>query len=116
MTFLLRVYHTYLSLHKWQATPLACFQSLFSAIVVAVLSLSMVDNSEFSPKRLTILIDPAYSSFIRKLSMPHISSSEDLYGPSCVLAHTLSGAALASLLAPSSAFPLKSRGHAYHSQ
>src|SRR5260221_430172 len=81
----------------------------------------MVDNSVFSPKRLTILIDPAYSSFIRKLSMPHISSSEDLYGPSCVLVparvlpHTLSGAALASLLAPSSAFPLKSRGHAHHS-
>ena len=30
----------------------------------AVLSLSMVDNSVFSPNRLTILIDPAYSSFI----------------------------------------------------
>ena len=47
--------------------------------------------------------------------MPHISSSEDLYGPSYVLvpagvlAHTLSGAALASLLAPSSAFPHTSR-------
>ncbi len=86
-----------------------------------VLSLSMVDNSVFSPKRLTILIDPAYSPFIRKLSMPHISSSEDLYGPSCVLVpvrvlpHTLSGAALASLPAPSSAFPLKSRGYAHHS-
>jgi hypothetical protein len=44
--------------------------------------------------------------------MPHISSSEDLYGPVCVrvparvLPHTLSGAALASLLAPSSVLPL----------
>jgi hypothetical protein len=53
--------------------------------------------------------------------MPHISSSEDLYGlsyvlvPARVLPHTLSGAALASLLAPSSVFPLKSRGHAHHS-
>jgi hypothetical protein len=89
--------------------------------VQAVLSLSMVDNAVCSPKRLTILIDPASSSFRRKLSMPHISSSEDRYGPSCVLVparvlpHTLSGAALASVLAPSSAFPLKSRGHAYHS-
>ena len=43
MTFLLRVYHRCLSLHKWQAvlccdmsiSPSACFQSLFSAIVAA---------------------------------------------------------------------------------
>ena len=43
-----------------------------------------------------------------------ISSSEDCYGFSCALVSTrvlppLSGAALASLLAPTSAFPLTSR-------
>ncbi len=53
--------------------------------------------------------------------MPHISSSEDRYGPSCLhiparaLPPPLTGAALASFLAPSSAFPLKRKGHALHS-
>src|SRR6266567_677253 len=53
---------------------------------------------------------------IRKLSLPPISSSEDVYDPSCLLVlirglPPLSGAALASWLAPSSAFPLTRRDH-----
>src|SRR5579864_870913 len=64
--------------------------------------------------------DSPYPSFIKELSLLPISNSEDLYGPSCVLvparflSHPLSGAALAFLLAPSSAFPLQSRSCAHH--
>jgi len=56
---------------------------------------------------------------IRKLSLPPISSSEDSYGPSCVLVlafalpHPLPGAAVASLLAASATFPLPSRQQTY---
>lgn len=55
---------------------------------------------------------------IRKLSLPHFSSSEGLYGRSCIVVRVrllspLSGPALASWLAPSSDFLLKSRGHPF---
>ncbi len=52
--------------------------------------------------------------------MPHLSSSENRYGASCVrvpargLPHPLSGNALVSLPAPSTAFPLKSRSRGHH--
>jgi len=52
---------------------------------------------------------------MKKRSMPHTSNSEDRYGLSSVpvlargLPHPLTGEARASLLAPSSAFPLTSK-------
>jgi hypothetical protein len=67
-----------------------------------VLPLSMVDNTVFSLSGFTILIAPAYASSIRRLSTPHLASSDDQYGsavvlgPACVLPLTLSSAALAS--------------------
>jgi hypothetical protein len=65
--------------------------------VVLVLSLSMVDNSAFSPSCLTIALDPAYSA--EKLSMLLISHSEDfndpLFVPALVRPHALLGVPLA---------------------
>ena len=67
----------------------------------------MVDNSVFSPNRLTIPIDPAYPSLLRELSILLISSREDPDGLACVLVsalvlpHTLPDATLAPVLAPS---------------
>ncbi len=89
-------------------------------VVFRVVRFTVVDNSDFSPHRLTVSIDSPYPSFIRKLSILPISSSEDRYGlsgvrvPARVLPPPRLGAPLAPLLAPSSAFPLKSRGHTHH--
>jgi len=62
----------------------------------------VVDNSNFSPIRLTVPLDSPYPSFIKELSLLPISNSEDLYSASCVrvpargLPPLPSGAALAS--------------------
>jgi hypothetical protein len=76
----------------------------------------MVDNSVFSPNRLTIPINPAYPSLLRKLPMLLILSKEDSYEPSCVLVlvHALSGTALSSILVPSLLSPLESSSEAAH--
>jgi hypothetical protein len=86
-----------------------------------VLRFSVVDNSDFSPHRLTVHIDSPYPSLLlRKLAILLISNSEDRYGLSDVLVSarvlppTRLGAPLAPFLAPSSAFPLKSRSYAHH--
>ncbi len=56
---------------------LAAFKGLFAQFVSAgVLPHSVVDNSAFPPTRLTIRLNPAYSSF-QELSMLFISSDED---------------------------------------
>jgi hypothetical protein len=83
----------------------------------AVLRFTVVDNSDFSPHRLTVYLDSPYPSLIRKLSILPISSSEDRSGlsdvlvPARVLPHTWPGAPLAPFLASSSAFPLKMNCH-----
>jgi hypothetical protein len=79
----------------------------------------VVDNSDFSANRLTARETRLILAFQGVLMLP-ISSSEDSYGASCVrvpargLPSPLSGAALASLLAFFSAFPLTRRGQAHH--
>lgn len=86
-----------------------------------VLRFTVVDNSDFSLTRLIVNIDSPYPSFLRKLSILPISSSEDCYGlsdvlvPARVLPHTWPGAPLAPFFGSSSAFPLKRRGHAHES-
>src|SRR5262245_36387532 len=81
-----------------------------------VLPLTVVENSDIPPSRLTGF--PTLL-MIRKLSLPHLSSSEDSYGPLCVVVLVrvlppLFGTALASWLAPSSPFLLKRKGHPFH--
>jgi hypothetical protein len=67
-----------------------------SALRCAVLSLTMVENSVFSPKRLTLLLDPDYSSFIivsavslkpRGSLWPLMSSCSCSWSASCSLWH-----------------------------
>jgi IS1 family transposase len=85
--------------------------------VSKVLPLTTVDNSDFAPTRLT-----AHPTLLRisKLFLPHLSSNEDSDGPSCIhvpargLSLPFAGAALASVLVPSSVFLLTSRGQAQH--
>jgi hypothetical protein len=85
-----------------------------------VLPLSTVDNSSFSPNRLTTLLAPLTLPLINKLSVLFISSKEDSYEPSCVLTlvlglvPSLSGTALSSFLAPSWPSPLESSSEDAH--
>jgi hypothetical protein len=74
----------------------------------------VVDNSDFSPNRLTVSLDSSYPSLlVRKLPIPPISSSEDRYGisgilvPTRVLPPTHPGMPRAPLFAPSEAFHSK---------
>jgi hypothetical protein len=82
--------------------------------VKGVLPHSVIDNSDFSPNRLTVFLDSPYPFFSGNYLLP-ISSSEvhDDFSDILVSARGLppprSGAALASFFAPSSAFPFTSR-------
>src|SRR5215470_14461488 len=86
-----------------------------------VLPHAVVDNLDNSPTRLTAWETLLILPYRKELSLLPISNSEDRYGPSCVrvpargLPPALSGEARASLLVPSSAFPLKRWGHPLHS-
>ena len=80
--------------------------------------LSVVDNSVFSPNRLTVL-STLFILLYKEASLLPISSGEDSYDASCVLApalvcpHVLSRAAVFRLLAPSWSCPVGSSNQAY---
>ena len=86
-----------------------------------VLPHTVVDNSDNSPTRLTAWETLLILPYRKELFFLPISNSEDRYVPSCVrvpargLPPALAGAALAFLLVPSSAIPLKRWGHPLHS-
>jgi transposase-like protein len=85
-------------------------------ILFLVQRFTVVENSDFSPTRLTAWETLLIIAYRKELSLLPISNSEDHDGLSCVcvparlLPHPLSGAAVASLLVPSSAFLLLRRG------
>jgi hypothetical protein len=84
-----------------------------------VLPLSVVDNSAFSSNRLTVLSTLFILPYYKEASLLPISSDEDSYDASCVLAptlvcpHVLSRAAVFPLLAPSWSCPVGSSNQAY---